>query len=112
MTKKLARTNKTGTVSKRGGRQAGHGSKVSKSTKVSPKRGSPKRGSPPRGSKTIVVASKSKKSKTTKKTLVRQKRDSSSNKMGWTDLKYHKGFGNHIESEAIEGSLPQGQNNP
>jgi homogentisate 1,2-dioxygenase len=27
-------------------------------------------------------------------------------------LVYHAGFGNHVESEAIPGALPQGQNNP
>ena len=30
----------------------------------------------------------------------------------WINLKYHSGFGNHVESEAIEGALPKGQNNP
>jgi len=28
------------------------------------------------------------------------------------DLKYHHGFGNHFESEAHPGTLPQGRNNP
>ena len=27
-------------------------------------------------------------------------------------LVYHNGFGNHVESEAIPGALPKGQNNP
>jgi homogentisate 1,2-dioxygenase len=30
----------------------------------------------------------------------------------WRHLAYHSGFGNHIESEAEEGALPKGQNNP
>jgi homogentisate 1,2-dioxygenase len=30
----------------------------------------------------------------------------------WADLAYHAGFGNHFESEAIKGALPQGCNNP
>jgi homogentisate 1,2-dioxygenase len=28
------------------------------------------------------------------------------------ELKYHRGFGNHFESEAIPGALPLGRNNP
>ncbi|KAL2944438.1 Homogentisate 1 2-dioxygenase [Bienertia sinuspersici] len=28
------------------------------------------------------------------------------------ELKYLSGFGNHLSSEAVEGALPQGQNNP
>ncbi|KAG0499211.1 hypothetical protein HPP92_003902 [Vanilla planifolia] len=32
---------------------------------------------------------------------------------GWSeDLKYMAGFGNHFSSEALVGSLPEGQNNP
>ena len=30
----------------------------------------------------------------------------------WKKLSYNKGFGNHIESEAVKGALPVGQNNP
>jgi homogentisate 1,2-dioxygenase len=28
------------------------------------------------------------------------------------ELEYKSGFGNHMESEAIPGALPQGQNSP
>ena len=30
----------------------------------------------------------------------------------WTQLTYHSGFGNHVESEAEQGALPKGQNAP
>ena len=30
----------------------------------------------------------------------------------WDKLEYNNGFGNHVESEAIKGALPEGRNNP
>ena len=35
-----------------------------------------------------------------------------SNQTPFTGVEYQKGFGGHIESEAIKGALPQGQNSP
>ena len=31
---------------------------------------------------------------------------------GPSDLEYVPGFGNHLDSEALKGALPKGQNNP
>lgn len=37
---------------------------------------------------------------------------STSSKFDAESLKYHNGFGNHVESEAVKGTLPKLGNNP
>jgi len=38
--------------------------------------------------------------------------DGATGKVNWDELEYQTGFGNSFETEALEGALPKGQNNP
>ena len=58
--------------------------------------------------KSSIAISKGKSSKAKSNSPKSSKKSNSDSMVDWSNLEYHKGFGNHIESEAEKGALPQG----